>query len=328
MIIRRVVKRLAPTLGCAPPCKATTFWILIVRSMQCLSAGLDHTWWRKYESVSGRCTSPDPLAGSVGDPQSFNRYHYSGNDPVNLIDPTGQEMCSAEYSFEECGGSRGFWGGNFGGDVAEYNRQYGGMPRNVADALRLYNQRVDNAIGGFGFLTSAEVLDRLRGGAVSAHAWITYDGVSYDAGGVVYPGFSFGGDDTDVIDSTPVAGGLNPFFHPLPWRPPTVWKPSSPTELPQMEPATDLPGFPSGPHIGPRGLEMGPDQDLRYFREQGSSRVGARAGLREMTQIGEWIITIVSPATRFIDLAPIVVCGPCLRDEINRQRRQTVSGPN
>jgi YD repeat-containing protein len=38
--------------------------------------GLDHTWWRKYESLSGRWTSPDPYAGSmsVADPQSFNRY--------------------------------------------------------------------------------------------------------------------------------------------------------------------------------------------------------------------------------------------------------------
>jgi RHS repeat-associated protein len=53
--------------------------------------GLDHTWWRKYEQRSGRWTSPDPYLGSMstGDPQSFNRYAYVQNDPVNFIDPSG-----------------------------------------------------------------------------------------------------------------------------------------------------------------------------------------------------------------------------------------------
>ena len=32
---------------------------------------------------------PDPLGGSIGNPQSFNRYGYVLNDPVNLVDPTG-----------------------------------------------------------------------------------------------------------------------------------------------------------------------------------------------------------------------------------------------
>jgi RHS repeat-associated protein len=55
------------------------------------SSGLDHTWWRKYESWSGRWTSPDPYNGSAStvDPQSFNRYAYTTNDPVNSIDPAG-----------------------------------------------------------------------------------------------------------------------------------------------------------------------------------------------------------------------------------------------
>ena len=52
---------------------------------------LDHAWWRKYDSSSGRWTSPDPYGGSMNaaDPQSFNRYSYVQNDPVNLTDPSG-----------------------------------------------------------------------------------------------------------------------------------------------------------------------------------------------------------------------------------------------
>jgi RHS repeat-associated protein len=55
------------------------------------ATGLDHTWWRKYENAAGRWTSPDPFKGSmtIDDPQSFNRYAYVGNDPINFIDPSG-----------------------------------------------------------------------------------------------------------------------------------------------------------------------------------------------------------------------------------------------
>lgn len=51
------------------------------------ATGLDHTLFRKYESFAGRWTSPDPYAGSmsIGNPQSFNRYSYVLNDPVNLV---------------------------------------------------------------------------------------------------------------------------------------------------------------------------------------------------------------------------------------------------
>jgi RHS repeat-associated protein len=58
--------------------------------------GLDHTWFRKYESLSGRLTSPDPYSGSmsISDSQSFNRYSYVQNDPVNFVDPSGlYEAC-------------------------------------------------------------------------------------------------------------------------------------------------------------------------------------------------------------------------------------------
>jgi hypothetical protein len=37
----------------------------------------------------GRWTSPDQLEGKIGNPQSFNRYSYVQNDPVNFVDPSG-----------------------------------------------------------------------------------------------------------------------------------------------------------------------------------------------------------------------------------------------
>ena len=57
--------------------------------------GLDHTKWRKYESIAGRWTSPDPAGGSMSleNPQTLNRYTYANNDPMNSIDPSGLVTC-------------------------------------------------------------------------------------------------------------------------------------------------------------------------------------------------------------------------------------------
>lgn len=55
------------------------------------AGGLNHTTWRKQDTLQGRWTSPDPYLGSMslGDPQSLNRYAYVQNDPVNFVDPSG-----------------------------------------------------------------------------------------------------------------------------------------------------------------------------------------------------------------------------------------------
>ncbi|MGH9958103.1 MAG: RHS repeat-associated core domain-containing protein, partial [Pyrinomonadaceae bacterium] len=67
------------------------------------ATGLDHTWWRKYETTAGRWTSPDPYLGSmaIANPQSFNRYAYVQNDPVNLVDPTGLFCIITGYRYED-----------------------------------------------------------------------------------------------------------------------------------------------------------------------------------------------------------------------------------
>jgi RHS repeat-associated protein len=54
-------------------------------------SGLDFGQARFYASANGRFTSPDPFSGSaiVTDPQTYNRYTYCRNNPVNSTDPTG-----------------------------------------------------------------------------------------------------------------------------------------------------------------------------------------------------------------------------------------------
>jgi RHS repeat-associated protein len=53
---------------------------------------LDHTWFRKYTSAQGRWMTPDPAGLAAVDPanpQSWNRYAYVVNDPINMNDPIG-----------------------------------------------------------------------------------------------------------------------------------------------------------------------------------------------------------------------------------------------
>jgi RHS repeat-associated protein len=56
--------------------------------------GLSHTMFRQMASTMGRWMSPDPYDGSMdlGNPQSFNRYGYGGNRPLNFIDPSGLQF--------------------------------------------------------------------------------------------------------------------------------------------------------------------------------------------------------------------------------------------
>jgi RHS repeat-associated protein len=51
----------------------------------------DEAMHRRYNRWWSRFDQPDPYDGSynLGDPQSFNRYAYVNNDPVNVVDPTG-----------------------------------------------------------------------------------------------------------------------------------------------------------------------------------------------------------------------------------------------
>jgi RHS repeat-associated protein len=51
--------------------------------------GNDFAIARYYIPRLGRFSSPDPLAGSIANPQSLNRYAYVLNDPANLFDPLG-----------------------------------------------------------------------------------------------------------------------------------------------------------------------------------------------------------------------------------------------
>jgi RHS repeat-associated protein len=56
-----------------------------------LESDLEFAQNRYYSNKTGRFTTPDPMmaSGNVQDAQSWNRYAYSRNNPINLVDPLG-----------------------------------------------------------------------------------------------------------------------------------------------------------------------------------------------------------------------------------------------
>ena len=52
---------------------------------------------RLQDPVTGRFLSIDPVGfASTGHPDMVNRFSYTYNDPMNLIDPTGEQSCGAD----------------------------------------------------------------------------------------------------------------------------------------------------------------------------------------------------------------------------------------
>ncbi len=78
----------------------------------------DEAMMRRYTGKWHRFDQPDPYDGSydLTDPQSFNRYAYVQNDPVNFVDPSGLMPCIPGDISPQCDSSGfGGWGGGYGG---------------------------------------------------------------------------------------------------------------------------------------------------------------------------------------------------------------------
>ncbi len=58
-------------------------------------AGLYYFGARYYDPSLGRFITADSLVQNPGNPQTLNRYSYCGNNPVNMIDPTGHFFWAA-----------------------------------------------------------------------------------------------------------------------------------------------------------------------------------------------------------------------------------------
>jgi RHS repeat-associated protein len=60
------------------------------------ATGLTYAQARYYNPVTARFLAPDPVGFADMGPGYFNRYAYTANDPVNLVDPTGMAAMRAD----------------------------------------------------------------------------------------------------------------------------------------------------------------------------------------------------------------------------------------
>jgi RHS repeat-associated protein len=75
--------------------------------------GFTGEWWeqdvqllhlraRWYDAYLNQFISPDPIVPDYFNPQSLNRYSYAYNNPVNWVDPDGQDPCSSSNPTQIC----------------------------------------------------------------------------------------------------------------------------------------------------------------------------------------------------------------------------------
>jgi RHS repeat-associated protein len=128
--------------------------------------------YRNYSSVQGRWISPDPAglgAIQAGNPQTWNRYAYVINRPLKSVDSSGlfaicidgdcygrtMDMdnsggggdsgvgnCSAQYSFDECGGMQGIVNGTFGDATGAISQECAGLNSRQCQALLAWEAQV------------------------------------------------------------------------------------------------------------------------------------------------------------------------------------------
>jgi len=58
-----------------------------------------HLRARNYNQANGQFTTLDPYSGNLHDPQSLHKYSYCHTDPVNGVDPSGENYSLAQISF-------------------------------------------------------------------------------------------------------------------------------------------------------------------------------------------------------------------------------------
>ncbi|MFG2055214.1 RHS repeat-associated core domain-containing protein [Micromonospora sp. NPDC048930] len=138
------------------------------------SYGLTHIGAREYDAQLGRFISVDPVQDAA-DPQQWNAYAYSNNNPITFSDPTGLKSCSDDRcapgaDYEDVNGNYHYTEGHNDGcngcskteDPYEHKKpptinDVLGSP--VPDAKKFKNELVIRGYGGSAQFTWREMLE-------------------------------------------------------------------------------------------------------------------------------------------------------------------------
>jgi RHS repeat-associated protein len=63
-----------------------------------VSTGLYKFGIRYYDAVTGRWTQRDPVGGSLAEMVKVNPYVYAADDPINMVDPNGQDAIHCGFA--------------------------------------------------------------------------------------------------------------------------------------------------------------------------------------------------------------------------------------
>jgi len=80
----------------------TTWWYEFAGLKSSLTSNVWDADYRHYHADQGRWLSPDPAGFAAADPsnpQSWNRYSYVMNDPMDYVDPSGLHQCPNDQSW-------------------------------------------------------------------------------------------------------------------------------------------------------------------------------------------------------------------------------------
>ena len=209
-------------------------------------SGIYDFLYREYSPNHGRWMSPDPAGLAAVDPanpQSWNRYAYVRNSPLNFVDPLGLNVrfwdydgggggaggvCPAEYSAEQCGMGGGgidipIGGGGGGGGGASGGGTGGSAPSTTNTGSRppLTGETLGIPNGlSMGSLNLCQIMGLCPIGA----------------------GCEFG-TCTPIGDSFAGTGAINRSFHP--WF--LAWLQTLPLRRPVSPFTLPLPNIPPGP---------------------------------------------------------------------------------
>jgi len=149
------------------------------------STGLDYAMNRSYGNSMGRFLTPDPYQPSakLGNPQSWNRYAYVTNDPINKNDPNGLDP-------EDGLGLEGFY--DFFARRGTFYSSEPGPPRPRWDRSNCWFPSFDGlSAKQKGLFTGSGEYDNLSPSKKASFLNITYKLSQY---GVSLSGLSFFGD--------------------------------------------------------------------------------------------------------------------------------------
>lgn len=195
--------------------------------------GNDYAQARTYVGGLGRFSSPDPISGSISDPQSLNRYSYVRNQPIMLSDPFGTCPGGVAQNRDSTKSDESKKGGPSDSDSEMGEPQegihsrwpYGGCEGFTdtgggnAGTFSVDGGETFDASSIFG-ITGAGTFGGTVGGGFT-QTWVPDGTVSSDAGTTDYPGY------WDFV-SIPGSDGEGSVLGPIPITLPQPAKPSDP----------------------------------------------------------------------------------------------------